>query len=267
MCVCVFPGSTILHCCVSRVSCCYVSRVSRCCVSSLSRQCMYLWMTMLLRFACRTGFATPTKNRHTAGAVRTDVVFTCAPIGAPEGVARQLVGVLPATAEAVMELLSRQKWEDGEVTDRSPQRDEDGCVNVQKVYYRCGGESRRSFTSPTTFNDFIKFVTALKAETTVALLLWDSRSSTAPSTPEKGEMNCLWIFFGTGSAHLSVCVLGWLHTALQRLDVLVFASDWVSSRVCLLPLALFQLIDACFASPFLTDSRGPRRRCRWSGCC
>ena len=67
-------------------------------------------------------------------------------------------------------------------------------MNVQKVYYHCGGEPRQSFTSPTTFNDFIKFVTALKAETTVALLLWDSRSSTAPSTPEKGEMNCLCIF-------------------------------------------------------------------------
>ena len=231
MCVCVcvrvFPRvNVILRCCVSRPSCC--------CVSSLSRQCLSLWMTVLLRFACRTFFATPTKNRHAAGVpaaqtLRSDVMFTCAPIGAPEGVARQLVGVLPATAEALMELLSRQKWEDGEVTEHSPQRNEDGCVDVQKVYFRCGGGRRQSFTSPTSFNGFVGCVAALAPGTTVELLLWHERLGTAPSTPEKGEMNCFRVFFVAGGECLSVCACAagcMLPVRPQRVDSAVFASDW-----------------------------------------
>ena len=152
----------------------------------------------VLRFACRTGFATPTKSRHTAGVpaaqtLRSDVIFTCAPIGAAEGVARRLAG-LPAAADAVMRLLSQQKWDDGEVTERSPPRNKSGCVEVQKVYFRCGGGPRQSFTSPTTFNKFLDCVNALEPDTTVDLLLWDVSTSTAPSTPEKGEMNCLCMF-------------------------------------------------------------------------
>ena len=93
-----------------------------------------------------------------------------------------------------MRLLSQQKWDDGEVTERSPPRNKSGCVEVQKVYFRCGGGPRRSFTSPTTFNKFLDCVNALEPDTTVDLLLWDDNMSSAPSTLEKGEMNCLCIF-------------------------------------------------------------------------
>ena len=109
------------------------------------------------------------------------------------GVARRLAG-LPAAADAVMRLLSQQKWDDGEVTERSPPRNKSGCVEVQKVYFRCGGGPRQSFTSPTTFNKFLDCVNALEPDTTVDLLLWDDNMSSAPSTLEKGAMNCLCIF-------------------------------------------------------------------------
>lgn len=140
------------------------------------------------------------------------VKFTLAPIGAPPGfVPRPFVGPLPVTAKAVFRRLSKEAWRDKHVTDASPARNTDGCVAVQKVYYRCGGDSRRSFTSPTTFIKFLDYVSALKPGSTIDLLLWDDSTSTAPnsatSTPTKGEMDCFDCLYA------SPYVRGWLHAA------------------------------------------------------
>ena len=114
-----------------------------------------------------------------------------------------------------MQLLSNQKWEDGEVTKDSPQRNEHGCVDVQKVYYRRDGEPRQSFTSSTTFHKFLTYVTGLEDGTTVDLLLWDDSSTTAPSTPEKGEVAGLCFCGRVPGELLSLCELTVLRAMLQ----------------------------------------------------
>ena len=176
---------------------------------------------------------TPKKSRQAAGApstLRSDVSFTCAPFGAPEGVARELVGALPTDTAALMKRLSEEKWDEHDRTSNSPELTAEGHVNVHKVYFY-DGTDRNSFNSPTGFNDFVNYVDLLVSGTTVHLLLWDKRTTSAR---DKGEMNGLCVF-----SVLVVNAFRWERAAgrmlplqLQRLDSAGLCFPTGNSHAC-----------------------------------
>ena len=100
---------------------------------------------------------------------------------------------MPSDTAAFMKRLYEEKWDEHDRTSNSPELTTEGHVNVQKVYFYDGME-RKSFNNPTDFHGFVNYVHLLVPGTTVHLLLWDKRMTSAPSTPEKGEMNGLCVF-------------------------------------------------------------------------
>jgi hypothetical protein len=109
-----------------------------------------------------------------------DIFF--APIRASSSVVRRLPTPFPADFELMKQWLSSQRWTVDDVTDHSPKLGDDGCVDVQKVYYVLGQDERRSFYHPTSFAEFVGYLQK-SSQVPARLLLWDATTS-APSTPD-----------------------------------------------------------------------------------
>ena len=137
-----------------------------------------------------------------------------------------------------MKRLYEEKWDEHDRTSNSPELTTEGHVNVQKVYFYDGME-RKSFNNPTDFHGFVNYVHLLVPGTTVHLLLWDKRMTSAPSTPEKGEMNGLCVFsvLVVNAFRCERAAGRMLPLQLQRLDSagLCFPTprDWKFSHVYL----------------------------------